>query len=163
MKEQEMDAHLVLRLRVEAFLADYTHVLDSDRLEEWPGLFTKDGSYRVVTRENHDLGLPLAVMSCEGQGMMRDRISALRTANVFEPHVYCHLPGALRVIAAEGAAIRTESSFAVIRTMADGVMSLFACGRSRDRLIDSGAGLKLAERIVILDSQRVDTLMVIPL
>jgi 3-phenylpropionate/cinnamic acid dioxygenase small subunit len=158
-----LNASLITRLRVESFLADYVHALDSDRLEEWPDFFVEDASYQVITRENVERGLPLAVMSCQGRGMFRDRISALRTANIFEPHVYCHILGSLRILENTEGAIQTESRFNVIRTMADGAMSLFACGHSRDRFVDGASGLKLAERIVILDSRQVDTLLVIPL
>ncbi len=93
-----LNASLITRLRVESFLADYVHALDSDRLEEWPDFFVEDASYQVITRENVERGLPLAVMSCQGRGMFRDRISALRTANIFEPHVYCHILGSLRIL-----------------------------------------------------------------
>ncbi|HEY2884823.1 MAG TPA: aromatic-ring-hydroxylating dioxygenase subunit beta [Rhizomicrobium sp.] len=163
MKDVDVNASLITRLRVGAFLADYVHALDSDRLEEWPDFFVEDANYQVITRENAERGLPLSIMLCQGRGMFRDRISALRTANIFEPHVYCHIPGALRVLDDAHGAIQTESTFSVIRTMADGAMSLFACGRSRDRFVDGPGGLKLAERIVILDSRQVDTLLVIPL
>jgi anthranilate 1,2-dioxygenase small subunit len=163
MKDVDLNAGLITRLRVESFLAEYVHALDSDRLEEWPDFFVEDANYQVITRENVERGLPLAVMSCQGRGMFRDRISALRTANIFEPHVYCHILGALRILGDVEGAIQTESTFNVIRTMADGTMSLFACGRSSDRLVDGPGGLKLAERVVILDSRQVDTLLVIPL
>jgi anthranilate 1,2-dioxygenase small subunit len=159
----QIDAALAARLHVDAFMADYVHMLDSDRLEEWPDYFSEEGIYQVVTRENVERGLPLAVMSCEGRGMFRDRISALRTANIFEPHVYCHILGAMRLLRVDDAAIEAESTFAVVRTMADGAMSLYACGRSRDRLVLGPAGLRFAERTIILDSRQIDTLLVIPL
>jgi anthranilate 1,2-dioxygenase small subunit len=153
----------LLRLRIEAFMADYVHCLDSDQLEAWPDFFTEDGRYRVCTRENYDRGLPLSVMSCSGRGMFRDRISALRTANVFEPHVYCHVIGALRILGSSPGRVQTESNFQVVRTMVDGAMSIFACGRSLDTISIQGEALKLGERIVILDSRQIDTLLVIPL
>jgi anthranilate 1,2-dioxygenase small subunit len=158
-----LPADVVLRCRIEAFLADYVHALDADRLETWVDFFTDDGRYRVCTRENFDLGLPLSVMSCQGRGMFRDRISALRTANVFEPHVYCHVIGALRILEGERDRVRTESNFQVVRTMADGGMAIFACGRSLDTFVVGADQIKLSERIVILDSRRIDTLLVIPL
>jgi anthranilate 1,2-dioxygenase small subunit len=154
---------LVLRLQIEAFMADYVHALDADRLEEWPDFFAENASYRVCTRENFELGLPLNVMSCAGRGMFRDRISALRTANVFEPHVYCHMTGALRIIGRERDHVRTESNVQVIRTMADGGMAIYACGRSLDTFLVGRSPIKLSERIVILDSRQIDTLLVIPL
>lgn len=159
----ELDRELALRLRVETLMAAYVHCIDEDRLEEWPDFFTADGRYTVTTRENHALGLPVSLMNCAGRGMFRDRISALRTANIYEPHSYCHVTGALRLLGSEGGTHRTQSNFTVIRTMAEGEMSLFACGRYLDRIADEGGTLRFAERTVILESRRVDTLLVIPI
>ena len=63
----------------------YVSIIDNDRLEEWPELFTEDCVYEIVPKENADLGLPMGIMHCFGRPMMRDRIVALRQANVFEP------------------------------------------------------------------------------
>jgi anthranilate 1,2-dioxygenase small subunit len=154
---------ILVRLRIEALMADYVHCLDTDNLEEWPDFFTEDAHYKVCTRENYDQSLPLSVMSCNGRGMFRDRIKALRTANVYEPHVYCHLIGAYRILDHRNGHVLAESNFQIIRTMADGAMSIFACGRSLDKFSNKGEKPKILERIVILDSRQVDTLLVIPL
>jgi anthranilate 1,2-dioxygenase small subunit len=154
---------LRLRARVEALHADYAHAIDTDRLEEWPQFFTDDCVYKVVTRENHERGLPVGVVYCKGRGMLTDRITALRTANIYEPHVYCHLGGALRITGRAGGAITAESNFTVLRTMATGAMSVFACGRYLDRIVEDNGMLVLAERIAILDSRQIDTLLVIPI
>jgi anthranilate 1,2-dioxygenase small subunit len=161
--DQTLNEHLTLRLRVDDFYADYAHVLDDDRLEEWPDFFTQDGAYRIVTRENRELGLPLHLIYCDGQGMMIDRIAAMRTANIFEPHVYCHSISATRIIGVEGREIRARSNFTVLRTMTDGQTLIFACGRTFDTLLDVDGELRLRERLVVLDSKRIDTLLVIPL
>ena len=161
--DQSLNEHLTLRLRVDDFYADYVHVLDDDRLEEWPDFFTQDGAYRIVTRENRELGLPLHLIYCDGQGMMIDRITAMRTANIYEPHVYCHSISAVRVLGVEGREIRARSKFTVLRTMTDGQTLIFACGRTFDTLLDVDGELRLRERLVVLDSKRIDTLLVIPL
>ena len=158
-----MNDKLIARLTVEAFLADYMLAIDSDRLEEWHDFFTQDGTYRVTTRENEELGLPLNIMSCRGHGMFKDRITALRTANIFEPHVYCHIPGALRITGMKGDVIESESTFTIIRTTNHGDMRVFVCGRTRDRVLLSEAGPKLIDRTVILDSRQIETLLVIPI
>src|SRR5262249_61721660 len=101
--------------------------------------------------------LPLSVMSCQGRGMFRDRISALRTANVFEPHVYRHVIGALRILRRERDHVSTESNFQVIRTMADGGMAIFGCGRSLDTFLVGADQIKLADRTIVLDSRQIDT------
>lgn len=156
------ESDFALRLRVEDLYSEYAHTIDDDRLEEWPDLFTDTANYRVTTRENYDNGLPLAMVYCDGRGMMADRISALRTANIFEPHVYCHMLSAVRVLAREGGVICARSNFSVLRTMQEGEIMLFAVGRTFDKIVEDGGRLRFAERLAVLDSRRVDTLLVIP-
>lgn len=158
-----MTDKLLTRLTIDAFLADYMHALDTGRLEEWHEFFTEDAAYRVTTRENMELGLPLSIMSCSGHGMFKDRISALRTANIYEPHVYCHIPGALRITAMESDVVDCESTILIVRTMHDGEMKIFGCGRTVDRIRLGTEGPRFMSRTVILDSRQIDTLLVIPL
>jgi anthranilate 1,2-dioxygenase small subunit len=156
------ERELVLRLRIEALYAEYAQAIDDDRLESWPDFFAEDGKYRVTTRENHDRGLELAMMYCDGRGMMSDRISALRQANIYEPHVYCHLVSAVRLVEATPE-IKAQANFAVIRTMQEGEQTIFACGRTYDRLVEVDGRLRFKDRLVVLDSRQVHTLLVIPL
>jgi hypothetical protein len=44
----------------------YVSIIDTDRLEEWPDLFTEDCIYEIVPKENADLGLPVGIMHCFG-------------------------------------------------------------------------------------------------
>ena len=157
------EADVRLRTRIAALHADYAHCIDTDRLEQWPDFFTEGGIYRVVTRENQERSLPVSLIYCAGRGMLADRISALRTANIYEPHVYCHTTSALRLLGSDAGAWRVESNFVVIRTMSAGDMSVFACGRYLDRIVERNSGLAFAERLVVLDSRRIDTLLVIPI
>src|ERR1700694_628993 len=73
----------------------YISIIDTDRLEELPELFTEDCVYEIVPKENADLGLPIGIMHCFGRAMLSDRITALRSANIFEPHTYRHLTAGL--------------------------------------------------------------------
>ncbi|HLH98051.1 MAG TPA: aromatic-ring-hydroxylating dioxygenase subunit beta [Xanthobacteraceae bacterium] len=157
-----LDRDLVLRMRIEALYAEYAQAIDDDRLESWPEFFAEDGKYRVTTRENYGSGLALAMMYCDGRGMMSDRISALRLANIYEPHVYCHLTSCVRVVE-PAPEIRAQANFAVIRTMQEGDQSIFACGRTYDRMVEVDGRLKFKDRLVVLDSRQVDTLLVIPI
>jgi anthranilate 1,2-dioxygenase small subunit len=154
---------LALRLRIEALYAEYAQTIDDDRLEEWPALFVEDGKYRVTTRENHDKGLALAIMYCNGRGMMTDRVSALRQANIYEPHVYCHLTSCVRLVDCSAEEVQALANFAVIRTMQEGEQTIFACGRTFDRIVEADGRLLFKDRLVVLDSRQVDTLLVIPL
>ena len=95
--------------------------------------------------------------------MLADRITAMRTANVFEPHVYCHAISAVAVTAREGAGWRARGNFTVARTMAEGETMIFACGRYFDHVVEVDGALKFRERVAILDSRRIDTLLVAPI
>jgi 3-phenylpropionate/cinnamic acid dioxygenase small subunit len=60
--------------------------------------------------------------------------------------------------------VKAETSFLIIRTMREGQMDVFVAGVYLDRLRRDVAGAwRYAERIVVCDSQRFDTLVAIPL
>ena len=104
-----------------------SHMVDDDRLEEWPEYFTETCTYRIINRKNHALGRSVGVMECSSRGMLEDRVKALREANVYEPHSYRHLLSGIRIRDQSDSIYRVETSFVVVRTMQEGEMSLFAC------------------------------------
>lgn len=152
---------VAMRDAIEDLLADYAEAIDDGQLERWPGFFTEDGEYQIITRESHDAGLPIGILYCDSRGMMEDRVRALRTANIYEPHAYRHLLGRPRFEAqAEGLAVR--SNFCVFRIAQDGATVTFATGRYLDRIVRDGDALRFKSRRVVLDSRRVDILLVLP-
>ena len=150
-----------LRADVEALHARYAHALDNDELEQWPNFFTQDGRYRVTTAENESRGLPLPVIYCEGQAMLRDRVASLRHANIYEPQRYRHMFSAILLENEAPASVKSIASFLVVRIMENGETMLFASGRYIDRI--SVPEMRYEERLVICDSRRFDTLLAIPL
>jgi anthranilate 1,2-dioxygenase small subunit len=149
--------------RIEEFLIRYVHCIDDDKLEAWPDFFTERCLYKIISRENHDRGLPLGVMECDSRGMLKDRIESMRRANVYEPHSYRHQVSALQVERRADGKLTCRSNYLVVRTMADGTMSIFSTGRYLDRIVLEGGQPKLEERLVVFESRRIETLLVIPL
>ena len=94
-----------IRAVVEDLLHTYVHCIDDDDLEDWPLLFASPCLYKIVPRENADLNLPIAIMYCDSQGMLQDRVTAHRKANFYGAHFYRHLVSSIRVLGR-----RTESS-----------------------------------------------------
>jgi anthranilate 1,2-dioxygenase small subunit len=153
-----------LRSRVEDFLLDYAHAIDDGDLQAWPRFFAEDARYKIISRENFEAGLPMGIMYCEGAGMMRDRVLALETANIYEPHTYSHILGRPRLRHAASGAIHARSNFLVTRTMQEGRMETFAAGKYLDRIAPQpDGGFLFAERHAVLDSRRIDILLVFPL
>ena len=95
--------------------------------------------------------------------MLRDRVAALREANIYERQSYRHIIGAPAILSDAPEEIRAETSFLVVRIMRGGKMELFATGRYLDRIVTDGESLRYRERIVVCDSSRIDTLIAIPL
>ncbi len=153
------DAETLFRLA--ALNTEYANCIDADRLEEWPGFFLEQCLYRITTADNHRRGYAAGLIYADSRAMLIDRVAALREANIYERQSYRHVVGmpALR----QGAPIAAETPFLVVRTMRDGRMDLFAAGVYLDRVHEDNGRLRFAERQVICDNSRFDTLLAIPL
>ena len=154
---------IVRRLQLEQLYADYVHCLDADELERWPEFFIEDCFYRVTSAENYEAGLPLGLIYATSRNMLKDRVSALREANIYEPQRYRHLVSSLRVVGEAAAALDVEANLLVVRTMQDGGMTIFAAGRYIDRVVREREVWKFARKEVVLDSRQIDTLLAIPI
>lgn len=152
-----------MRQQIEELHTRYIRCIDDDSLEQWPDLFTETCLYKIITRENYDQGLALGLMECHSRGMLRDRVTGLRKINVFEPHRYSHQISGLVIEPAGDYAATCRSNYLVVRTMADGAMTLFSAGVYVDKIRLTPDGARFEERLVIQDSRRVETLLVIPL
>lgn len=152
-----------LQIEVEALLARYVHAIDDNKLDDWPGFFADPCKYLITSAENHERGLPIGIFIATSRGMLQDRVSALREANIYEPQRYRHLVSSVLVTGTTGGVITTQANFQVIRVMHDGTMDLFCTGKYVDKITRTGAELRYAERLVILDNKRIDTLLAIPL
>jgi anthranilate 1,2-dioxygenase small subunit/terephthalate 1,2-dioxygenase oxygenase component beta subunit len=120
--------------------------------------------YKVTTADNFDKGYQAGLIYADSRAMLQDRISALREANIYERQRYRHILGMPLIMRETSGTLAAETSFLVVRTMRDGHMMVFAAGVYRDTLRRDAAGAwRYAERIVVCDSQRIDTLLAIPL
>ena len=147
--------------RLSALNTEYANCVDANRLEEWPGLFLDDCLYKITTADNYRRGYAAGLVYADSRAMLVDRVAALREANIYERQSYRHVVGmpALK----QDDEIRAETPFLVVRTMRDGRMDLFAAGVYLDRVREQEGRLRFAERIVVCDSSRIDTLLAIPL
>lgn len=150
-------------LMVAELNAAYAATIDHDRLEAWPDFFVSDGLYKITSADNHRRGYAAGIVYADSRAMLRDRVTALRTANIYERQSYRHIIG-LPLITSDGpGGIVSETPFMVARITRDAKTDLFATGVYLDKLRDDGGQLRFAERIVVCDSGHFDTLLAIPL
>jgi anthranilate 1,2-dioxygenase small subunit len=154
---------ITAQIEVEALLSRYVHCIDDNRLEEWPDFFTEDCRYEITSAENYERSLPIGILVATSRGMLKDRISALREANIYEPQRYRHSVSSVLITGDAGGVITAQANFQVIRVMHTGAMDLFCTGKYLDRIVGTGAQRRYAEKRVILDNKRIDTLLAIPI
>jgi len=148
---------------VTALLVDYAACIDNDALEDWPGFFVEEAQYTITTAHNHDRDLPIGLIHATSRAMLEDRVTALRRANIYEPQRYRHIVSVPRVTGDDGAELTADTGFLVVRIMHSGETEVFATGRYLDRIDITGSTPLFREKIVVLDSDKVDTLLAIPL
>ena len=154
---------LRLRLELEDLYTAYAAALDDGDLERWPEFFTAQCRYEIIPRENFERGLPLAVMRCESNGMLRDRVDALRRASVYGPRALRHLISGVRIIAVDAGVIRAQANYAVLQTRPDEETTVFNAGRYLDRLVREAGALRFQERLCVFDSVLVPGSLVFPI
>ena len=158
-----MAADIATQLAVERLLARYVAAIDDDRLEEWPDFFAERCRYQIISSENYEQKLPIGVFFADSQGMLRDRIAALREANIYEAQRYRHLVSSTLILGDSDGIVTAQSNYMVVRIMHDGASMLFSTGRYLDRISLAGPKPLFLEKLVIFDSRRIDTLLAIPL
>jgi len=107
--------------------------------------------------------MPLGLIHATSRNMLKDRVSALRQANIYEPQRYRHLVSSIKIVEAHADTLDLVANFLVVRTMQEGDMTLFAAGRYLDRVRRQDGNWKFARKDVVLDSRQIDTLLAIPL
>ena len=148
---------------INELMSDYAELIDSDKLEQWVDLFTEDALYRVIARENVEQNLPAPIILCTNKNMLRDRITSLRNANEFNLHYDRHIVSNARVKPNSSDTWSVAASYVVFQTTLEGQSRLFSTGRYQDKVRREGDKFLFAEKVVIVDTFSVPTLLATPL
>ena len=148
------------------FYQRYAETLDSGAWDDWPAFFAQECIYKVQPRENYDRGLPLATLSFESQGMLKDRVYCIRETLYYEPYYQRHVVGAPVVTAFDADTVQAHASYAVFRTKPDEVTHVYNVGRYVDTLLrdpESAHGWLLKSRNCVFDSDLILNSMIYPI
>ena len=152
-----------LHFLIQDLNARYVSAIDNDRLEDWPGFFEEKCLYRIATKADFDQGLPLGIIYATSRDMLIDRVTSLRQANIYEDQGNRHMVGLPLILEQLDGEVATETNFMVVRARHDGETLLFATGRYLDRIKVGAGQASFRQRIVVLDSDKINTLLAIPL
>ena len=153
---------LQLQSELRHFYEQYTTCLDDTDFKRWLTFFTPDAKYRITSRENFRRKLPIAAMSCDGIGMIEDRVTALVEVLVYEPRVWRRFVSSLRVDSVEGGIIRSRANFLLFESMMDREPQLNMLGEYVDTLVRQDGSFRFKERICVYDNYRIQTTLFAP-
>lgn len=153
----------MLRLEIEELHAAYAYCLDHGNIDDWPELFTEDCLYKLVSRENWDLGLPLGTMFAEGRGGLIDRVVSVKQTTVYHERYLTHMITNTRVLGARGGEVEASANYMVLETLPNQYTQILNAGRYLDKIVREGGRLKFREKICIYDSVLVPASIITPI
>jgi len=146
-----------------ALYADYAAVLDSGNWDKWPEFFIEACSYRLQPRENHERNLPLATLSFESRGMLKDRVYGISETIFHDPYYQRHIVSIPRILRFDALRIETEANYLVLRTKPDGMTTPFNAGRYLDVIRRTDDGLKFESKLCVFDSEMIPNSIIYPI
>lgn len=155
---------VLLRHEIETFNTSYAATLDEQRLMDWAEMFTDDGFYLVISRENYQRDLPVGLIYCENKGMIRDRAFALKETAMFAPRYLRHMIANLSVEPEQpDGTIAARANYVVLQVLFDRPdATLHQVGTYYDKFRRTENGLKLAERRCVYDNLLVPNALCLP-
>lgn len=150
-------------LRIAQLHADYARAVDSGNWDLWPEFFTDDCVYKLIPRENHERGFPLATLSFESKGMLKDRVYGIRETLFHDPYYQRHVVGSPLVHKATVDRFEVEANYAVFRTKLSQESTVYNVGRYIDTIVHTPQGLKFSSRHCVYDSEMIPNSIIYPI
>ncbi len=151
-----------LREEVSELYYDYAEAIESRQLDLWPAFFAEPCVYKLISKENYDAGLPVALIYCDSQGMLKDRVFASMKLNVYAPRVWRYVLGRVQAEQQAGEAITSSATFAIFETITGQSTHVLCTGRYLDDLVRVGGRLKFRQRLCIYDTTLLPGSIVFP-
>ena len=157
-----MSAHLE---SIRSFFNIYAELLDAEQFEAWTDLFEpEDCAYRVLSRENQDLGLPLPIMGCYSHGMVRDRVAMLaKGVLTYRRDRLLRQVSNVQCQSLPASMVQARANLVVYQSSEEGVSRLYMVARYRALLRPSGENWLIKSMDVVVDSFGIDTMLAVPL
>jgi anthranilate 1,2-dioxygenase small subunit len=151
-----------LENEIRHFYEEYTICLDNNDFERWPSFFVEEAQYRIISREDFDRNLPLGAMTCDGVGMIQDRVTALTKVLVYEPRIWRRFVSSVQVLSTKGGIIESRANFLLYESLIDREPRLNMLGQYVDMLIHENGSFKIKSRDCVYDNYRIHTTLFAP-
>jgi len=154
----------IVLARVDALQMKYLSALDRRDLASWLDCFAAEAGYVCITRENHDAGLPVALMMDDTRARLKDRVKFVNEvwSGTFEDYATRHF--VQRLDCKESGKDRYDvlTNFMVSYTNRRGGSEILVTGVYEDSMRIAGANAHFISKRAILDTVTTPRYLVYP-
>ena len=154
----------IVLARVDALQMKYLSALDRRDLASWLDCFAAEAGYVCITRENHDAGLPVALMMDDTRARLKDRVKFVNEvwSGTFEDYATRHF--VQRLDCKESGKDRYDvlTNFMVSYTNRRGGSEILVTGVYEDSMRIAGANAHFFSKRAILDTVTTPRYLVYP-
>ena len=150
--------------RVDALQMKHLAALDSHDLDGWLACFAEEAGYICITRENHDAGLPVALMMDDTRARLKDRVKFINEvwSGTFEDYGTRHFVQRLDCQKADRGRYNVQTNFMVAYTTRRGGSDILVTGIYEDSVELAGAAARFTSKRAILDTVTTPRYLVYP-
>lgn len=143
----------------------YLAALDRHDLEAWLDCFAEEGSYACITRENHEAGLPVALMLDDCGARLKDRVKFVNEvwSGTFEDYTTRHFVQRFDCTKSQDGSLSVLSNFMVSYTNRRGASEILVTGVYEDAIDLGAAGARFKAKRAILDTVTTPRYLVYPI
>jgi 3-phenylpropionate/cinnamic acid dioxygenase small subunit len=151
-----------LRFLIEEFNTAYCNALDTKNLDAWVNFFTEDCVYKITSRQNYDDSLDGGLVFDDSIGMLKDRAYVLKNTQYFAPRTIMHICGNTTVCSVDNI-IHSSTNYIYLETLVEEETKLHLSGTYYDKFVMVDNNLKLKQRVVVYDSNLINSALIYPI
>ncbi len=156
---------LVVLARIDELQMKYLAALDRHDMKAWLACFAEEGSYICISRENHDAGLPVAMMLDDTHARLKDRVKFIDEvwSGTYEDYATRHFVQRFECIPGSGGGVTVRSNFIVSYTNRRGGSDILVTGVYEDDIDLNGAEARFRSKKAIMDTVTTPRYLVYPI
>jgi anthranilate 1,2-dioxygenase small subunit len=151
--------------RVDELQMKYLAALDRHDMNAWLECFAEEGSYACISKENHDAGLPVAMMLDDTRARLKDRVKFIDEvwSGTYEDYATRHFVQRLECSQGSGGRFNVLSNFIVSYTNRRGGSDILVTGVYEDDIEVTGGAARFRAKKAIMDTVTTPRYLVYPI
>jgi anthranilate 1,2-dioxygenase small subunit len=151
--------------RIDELQMKYLSALDRQDMQGWLDCFAEEASYVCISRENHDAGLPVAMMLDDSRARLKDRVKFVNEvwSGTFEDYSTRHFVQRFECTQGDSGRFNVQSNFIVSYTNRRGGSEILVTGVYDDAVDINGPAATFRAKKAIMDTVTTPRYLVYPI